>query len=95
MEALYVDNIMTRLYEHVDYAVKANVDRFRDIVRRTVETTGKRVIKVLEVGAGTLHWYCNTYRCFLLGAFRDRCINQRSQRRNAGHAFYDHRVRCY
>jgi hypothetical protein len=52
VEALYTDNVMTRLYDHIDYGVRTNVDCFCGIVNTIIHTTGKKVIKVLEVGAG-------------------------------------------
>lgn len=47
-----MDNIMTRLYAHVDYIITTNVDRFSSMVNKIIHMTGKKVIKVLEVGAG-------------------------------------------
>ncbi|KIJ24446.1 hypothetical protein M422DRAFT_274753 [Sphaerobolus stellatus SS14] len=52
VEVLYKDDIMTRFYKHYDWASTSLAERFRKLVSDLV-SSGKRVIKVLEVGSGT------------------------------------------
>ena len=51
MEVLYKDDIMTRFYKYYDWASEACANRLRMILSSLVKS-GKRVIRVLEVGAG-------------------------------------------
>ena len=52
VEVLYKDDVMTRFYKRYDWASEACATRFRHLVRALIGN-GKRVIRVLEVGAGT------------------------------------------
>jgi hypothetical protein len=52
VEVLYKDDIMTRFYKHYDWASEACATRFRSLLSAMIRS-GKHVIKVLEVGAGT------------------------------------------